>query len=139
MDPTSNEKCTSKPCCCKGVSLLLLFVGFIVGFSVGFVTKDPILTAMTSKMIDAHQPPDEKIRPFTEEAGGTETVEPAGEEPAAQPTVTEPPVGEPSAAESPVAESPAAESPAAEPPVAEPPVAEPPVETQPAASESAEE
>ena len=79
MESTSNDSCARNPKC-AGTIILLLFVGFIIGFSVGFVSKDVILTTMTSSMIDAHQPPDEGISQLDAAREGAQ--EEAQEEPA---------------------------------------------------------
>ena len=60
MESTSNNSCTRNPKC-NGTIFLLLFVGFIIGFSVGFSSKDAILTSVTARIVDANQPPDERI------------------------------------------------------------------------------
>ena len=56
----SNDNCTCKPKC-KCTVVLLLFVGFVFGFSIGFATKDMIVATATSWMIKSNQPADPAI------------------------------------------------------------------------------
>jgi len=51
----SNSTCPST-LKCNSTVILLLFVGFIIGFSVGFVTKDTIVSSAVSWMGKPHQP-----------------------------------------------------------------------------------
>jgi len=96
MQPTPSE---GNACNCKGTLVLLLFVGFIIGFSVGFASKDVILSTLTSSMVDSTLPPDERIHQnFSSElSDDVVPVQPLDEQ---EPTVS-PEVQQPVASEEP--------------------------------------
>ena len=84
MQTPPNDGCTRNPQC-NCTIFLLLFVGFVFGFSVGFMTKDTITGTVSSWMVKNFQPADEQgMRSFT----------PAGEPQEEQPIETQSPEGE---------------------------------------------
>jgi len=70
----SNDRCTcNSKCRCKCTVVLLLFVGFVFGFSIGFATKDTIISTTASWIIENDQPADPAIERL---AGSPKNVPP---------------------------------------------------------------